>query len=194
MICGRKNLRRPACCSRRRCGQWPGLILSGLVLYGLVLYAACLMPGLSSHGLVKSGLILSSLVWSDPAWCLACPAASASTSVGRGCVNVGVCGAVMGRVCLPGLRMGVCICGCGLCVYLWLWSLVDWFVGRVGVEICGTVSLVDWFVVAVWARVSVGRCRWWIGLWVVWAWVFVETGRWSRRNQGQRCVWLVHKF
>ena len=33
-----------------------------------------------------------------------------------------------------------------------LWSLVDWFVGRMDVEIWWTVSLVDWFVDAGLAR------------------------------------------
>ena len=72
-------------------------------------------------------------------------------------------------------------------VWLWyLWSVVSVGVdcvvgglvcgGCIGVEIWWTVSLVDWFV------------------WVVWARVSVDAGRWSRRNQCRCCVWLVHKF
>ena len=62
----RKNLRRPACWSRRRHVQWPGLILFGLVWPD----PAC---GLSNYGLsdawpdlVRSGLTWSNLVWYDP--------------------------------------------------------------------------------------------------------------------------------
>ena len=113
----------------------------------------------------------SGLVQSDPVRCLACRTANAvSTSVrrlrrgagaaSRGCLCVGVCGAVWLCVCgavwvcvfvglcgrgICGVCMGVvsvvcvCVCICGV----WLWSLVDWFVWLDWRGICGNRTLVS---------------------------------------------------
>ena len=161
----RKNLRRPACWSRRMQSQCPGLVwpdpvldlssyslsdtwpveLGVYVLIWCVTHQGtiCLIPGLSGTRPVR--------VWPVqlPAeaglrqrrCCDNVGASSASTSTGAGSASsvCGVCG-LYGR--------GICV-SVGLYGRVYLWKIARYaFVGA-GVA---CVSLVDWFVVAVWAR------------------------------------------
>ena len=159
LICGRKNLRRPVCWSRRGRSRWPvpGLTLSSLVWFNLILYAACLIPGLCAcHGLILS-------VW------------PVQLRLNRCCNNVGAwhrfamrrrqrrCNGVNVNV---GGRGGV---ACVFVGAVWVWYL--WYVVRVGVEAVRVWVFVE--AVCLWrlyGRVcGICGCVWLRYLWCLWS-------------------------